>query len=641
MSAEPTDFPRRLATGAGPAVPLYFESAAHRLFAWLHRPAVQATPGLGLVICKPFGYEALCAHRSMRAFAKAAVELGVPALRFDYRGTGDSADIDPAADQIEVWGQDVAAAVSELRRLTGVERVCLLGFRLGALIATLAAARSEAVNAVIVVAPVLSGRRYLRELRTTQLAAAEPGTVICSDSQAASAGSMEVSGFSLSAATIAHLSQLDLSVLAEPPASDLLIIDRDDLPGARGWSESLTGLGVRTRYVALRGFVEMMMTAPQLAVIPQPMLAAMRDWLRSLQDAVSAPSDGDESHLGRGEPWLPAPVLPLAGQPSDAAPSERPVLLGAERTLFGIVTEPAPDEVRRRAVILLNAGATYHIGSGRVYVSLARRWARRGYVVLRMDLAGLGDSATRPGQPDNEVFPPAALEDVRIAIDFVLHHYDVRDVALGGLCSAAYHALRAAVAGLPVDRLLMVNPQNFVWNEDRMRSDLQLAEVVRNFGWYRERVLSAPAWKRLLTGRVNVWRIVGVYLHRVQIALESSVRDAARQLHIRLQRDLGSELEEIAARGVRVVFVFARGDPGVELLRIQGGSAVKRLGDRCRVHIVESADHTFTQSRARAVLEQTLSDELFVRHDKPTDAQGARPVEGPRVTNSGRPRAGS
>ena len=628
MSAEPTD-PARLASGAGSAVPLYFESSAHRLFAWLHRPAVQAAPGLGLVICKPFGFDALCAHRSMRAFAEAAVELGLPALRFDYRGTGDSDDMDPSADQIDVWQQDVAAAVSELRRQTGVQRVCLLGLRLGALLAILAAAGSEAVKAVMVVAPVLSGRRYLRELRTTQLAAAEPGTVIRNDPQGAGVGAMEVSGFSLSAATVAHLSQLDLSAPAEPPASDVLIIDRDDLPGARGWSELLPALGVRTRYVALPGFVEMVMTAPHLAVIPQSMLAAMREWLRSLPGAVSAPSPGGaESHPGRGEPRPPATVLTLVSNESrsDAAPSEHPVLLGAQRTLFGIVTKPAAAEPRRRAVILLNAGATYHIGSGRMYVSLARRWARRGYVVLRMDLAGLGDSATRPGAADNEVFPPAALEDVRAALEFLRQHYQVREVAVGGLCSAAYHALRSAVAGLPVNRLLMVNPQNFVWNEAEMRGDL--VEVVRDFCGYRERALSAAAWKRLLRGQVNVWRIVGVYLHRMRIAVESAARDVARQLHIRLPNDVGSELEEIAARGVRVVFVFARGDPGIELLRIQGGSALKRLGDRCHVHIVDSADHTFTQSRARAALEQILSDELFVRHDKPVDASVARQVAG-------------
>ena len=215
---------------------------------------------------------------------------------------------------------------------------------------------------------------------------------------------------------------------------------------------------------------------------------------------------------------------------------------------------------------------------------------------------------------------------MRTALDFLRQHYQVRDFAVGGLCSAAYHALRAAVAGLPVKRLLMVNPQNFVWNEAEMRGDL--AEVVRDFGGYRERVLSAAAWKRLLRGQVNVRRIAGVYLHRVRIAVESAARDVARALRIRLPNDVGSELEEIAARGVRVVFVFARGDPGIELLRIQGGSAVKRLGDRCHVHIVDSADHTFTQSRVRAVLEQILSDELFVRHDKPSDASGARQPAG-------------
>jgi hypothetical protein len=67
-------------------------------------------------------------------------------------------------------------------------------------------------------------------------------------------------------------------------------------------------------------------------------------------------------------------------------------------------------------------------------------------------------------------------------------------------------------------------------------------------------------------------------------------------------RDLGWELGEIAARGVSVVLVFACGDPGIELPGIQGGSAVKWFGDRRRVHIIDSLDHTFTQSGTRAAL---------------------------------------
>ena len=185
-----------------------------------------------------------------------------------------------------------------------MQRVCLLGFRLGALLAILAAAGSEAVKAVMVVAPVLSGRRYLRELRTTQLAAAEPGTVIRNDPQAPGAGAMEVSGFPLSAATVAHLSQLDLSAPVQPPASDVLIIDRDDLPGARGWSELLPALGVRTRYVALPGFVEMVMTAPHLAVIPQVHargdagVAALAPGRPASTVARQVPSPGNPAEVG-------------------------------------------------------------------------------------------------------------------------------------------------------------------------------------------------------------------------------------------------------------------------------------------------------------------------------------------------------
>jgi pimeloyl-ACP methyl ester carboxylesterase len=241
-------------------------------------------------------------------------------------------------------------------------------------------------------------------------------------------------------------------------------------------------------------------------------------------------------------------------------------------------------------------------------------------VVLRMDLAGLGDSGTRPGRADDDVFPQEALDDIRAAIEFLRASYSVGDVTLAGLCSGAYHALRAAVAGVSVNRILMINPQNYFWKPGETLNDVQLVEVVRNPGLYRERLFSLAAWKRMLTGRVNILRILKIYMQRPLLAAESTLRDIARGLHLRLPNDLGTELEEVVARGVRVVFVFARGEPGIGLLKLQAGSSVKRLAERCRIRTINSGDHVFTRSGPRAMMQEVVSQELFARPewlDKP------------------------
>jgi len=605
----------RIAAGGDEA--LYVPSGDHQLFGWLHRPPGAADARWGLVLCKPFGFEALCGHRSMRAFAGMAAELGVPVLRFDYLGTGDSEEIEGSADQIEAWTRDIANAVTELRRRTGVPRVCLLGFRLGALLSVLAARQCQ-VDALALIAPVLSGRKYLREARTAQLAAeaaeaASGGMPIAGAADSA----MEVNGFPLSAASVSRLSALDIDALDLPGISQALLIDRSDLPAARAWSRSLGERGVEVTYHALPGFVEMMLTDPQFASLPLEMLTAARGWLSTLVAASRPPcaATSAATFVSRSAVLTLTGASPGAPGCGDATITERPVFFGADETLFGIVTAPASQETRRRAVILLNAGATYHIGSGRMYVSLARRWAQRGYFVLRMDLSGLGESRARTGCADNNVFPPDAIEDMRAAIDFMTRRYGAREITFSGLCSGAYHSLRAAVAGLPLQRLLMVNAQNYFWDQTMTLEGLQLAEVVHNPTIYRERIFSARAWRRMLTGQVNIWRIVRIYLHRPVLALKSMLRDIARATGIRLRHDLGRELEAVIARGVRVVFVFARGEPGIDLLRIEAGSMVGRLGPRCRVRIIDSADHTFSRSGPRQVLEEVLSTELFARQD--------------------------
>jgi alpha-beta hydrolase superfamily lysophospholipase len=570
----------------------------------------------------------------MRAFAEAAAELGFPTLSFDYGGTGDSEDLTPGANQLEAWLQDVIAAVQELQRCTGVQRVCLLGFRLGAVLASMAASRCPQVCALIAVAPVLSGRRYLRELRTFERAAglavnaSSAAPIASRETKLAGDGHMEVSGFFLNAKTIAALQELDVQTMQAPPVSDALIIDRDDIPGAGAWREALSAAGTKTQYVTLPGFVQMMMRPPNQALIPQAMIAAMREWLLEAPDSKSAAprpvSEGPQLDVHSSSSAL---VLRSVG---GKAFQEQPVLLRPDPLLFGVVTLPPEGEVRKRGVILLNSGGDHHIGPRRLYVSLARDWAQHGYVVLRMDLSGLGDSTAQPDQPRNEMFPIGAVDDIRAAVDYIRSQHAVCDVTLAGSCSGASHAVRAAIAGLPVQRILMINPLIFFWKDGVVDpQDVQPWEVAHKPRAYLKQVSSIEAWRRLLFGDVSIWRVVQIYLNTPVMALQSRLRNLARALHIRFRDDLRWELKSLKARGVRIVFVFSQGDAGLRLLELQSGLSARELGERYCIRTIQDADHDFTRSRARAALEQVLSEELYAHPSGLLDPDRDRDVRDP------------
>jgi alpha-beta hydrolase superfamily lysophospholipase len=575
---------------------------------------------VGLIICNPFGYEAICSHRATRLLAESTAGAGIPTLRFEYSGTGNSMDIAQEDDQLLVWTQDVASAANELRRLAGVEHICLLGFRLGAALAVLAAQNPDAsIDAIVAVAPVVSGRKYLRELRTTRLAGmlgaeSSDRPPDAGENSEAETNSLEISGFQLSATTVAALPQLDLS--EHVPPMNLLVIDDVSLPTSSSWADLALSRGAAAQYERIPGVLSILKTAPQFSETPAILLETISHWLAenfNVPPLTSNPGLAQDQVPAQSiEPQL---VLNYRNTAGNSCITEQAVFFGVHSRLFGIVTTPAASEKRRRAVVLLNAGADHHIGPNRMYVALARRWARRGYTVLRMDFAGIGDSGTRPGRPINEVFPPAALEDIGDAIAFVRTRYGIADVTLVGLCSGAYHALRAAVASLPASRVLLINPQNYFWKEGMTVNDMQLGELVRNPSLYRSRAFSIESWKRLFTGKIDVFYIAKILGNSFFLAIESGLREVARRLRIRIPNDLGWELQAVTARGVRVIFVFARDEPGIKLLKIQAGSFVARVGDRCRIHILEGGDHVFSKPGPRSRMEDILDSELFAAFD--------------------------
>ncbi len=584
------------------ARPLYFPSGSRTLFGWLHAGRGANPSDMGVVICKPFGYEAICAQESLRAFADTCAAAGVDTLRFDYSGTGDSTDSTDEGDEISQWCEDICAAIDTLQRTCGTRRICLLGMRLGALLGALVAAQRR-IDCLIAVAPVTTGRRYLRELRAFQAGASAATTTAVDDRPDPE---LEVAGFRLSARAVATLKRIDLTEVAVAPDTAALILDRSDLADADRWANRLEASGVEVRYAALPGYLEMVST-PHASVIPVAMIAAIRDWLETR--AMSTAGAEARATITK----IPAGARMRVRSESGVELTERATFIDGERTLFAIVTEPVeavPADSGARGVILLNCGATSHIGPNRMSVDIARQWAAKGYVVLRLDIAGLGDSGSRPGEPRNQVYPPGALYDIGIAVEFLRRRRGVRKITLVGLCSGAYHALRSAISGLPVNKVLLINPLTFYWRQGDTLADLQISEVMRNPGVYFENAFSMRHWRKLLRGHVNLWRVVKVFVRRGWLAIDSTLRDLCRRLGIRIVDDLGWDLASVAQRDIPMVFIFARSDTGLALLRNQGGSMVNRLGEHCRIHVIDGADHIFSQHGPRMELVKLLDAEL-------------------------------
>ncbi len=132
-------------------------------FGCFHEPTGASRRETVAVLCSSFGRESIRIHRSFRQVADRMSAAGFGVLRFDLAGCGDSAG-DVEVMSVARWRGDVAAAIEEALRRSGASSVCLIGARLGASLAALAAADRADVATVALWAPVLSGSDYLDEL---------------------------------------------------------------------------------------------------------------------------------------------------------------------------------------------------------------------------------------------------------------------------------------------------------------------------------------------------------------------------------------------------------------------------------------------------------------------------------------------
>lgn len=141
----------------------HFGISDEPLLGTYHPAQGDTKPGCGVLLCNPFGEEAIRSHRIFRVMAARLAREGVSVLRFDYFGTGDSSGASGEGMPAR-WERDIRQAHDELVRRSGASNITWVGLRYGANLALSASMRPVRLDRLILWDPFISGSTCLAEL---------------------------------------------------------------------------------------------------------------------------------------------------------------------------------------------------------------------------------------------------------------------------------------------------------------------------------------------------------------------------------------------------------------------------------------------------------------------------------------------
>lgn len=489
------------------------------------------------------------------------------------------------------------------------------------MLAALATGDDEIENLVLW-APITNGRGFIREMTVVDMMSEAPRE------RTSSTGIIDAAGFRIFPDTVAALTTCSL-LQSKPRCRRVLLASRFDAPPNERLVEHFTGCGITVEEQMLPGVTEMLVE-PHKGQVPDIAIQQITTWLSqnaSVNDRVSS-----ELLCLKCDPAadMPGQIEVLV---SGAVIRESAWRIGQSPDLFGILSEPAlAPSAELPTIVLLNAGAAYRIGPGRMNVEMARQFSAQGFRCLRLDLCGLGDSVTQAASDENNSYAATAFRDIEAALSALRERLGPQKFVLMGLCSGAYAAFQSAVQFTDPDLVesVLINPLTYYWRDGMSIEDAPTSDLIQEH-YYLTSALQPDKWLKLLSGRSHIGirgalRIVARRLglakrSRPQVAAErcssaaTAVSSPAGPSHPETE-DLTNDLKQVMAAGRHLSMFFSTSDPGYSILTSKAGRQTKHMLKRGQLSLkfLEDSDHTFSRHAARRKLIDALSDHLRQRY---------------------------
>ena len=144
---------------------------------------------------------------------------------------------------------------------------------------------------------------------------------------------------------------------------------------------------------------------------------------------------------------------------------------------MGMVT--IPDDLEKAPVIVLfNAGLLHRAEPYRMNVLVCRQLAQIGYIAVRIDLSGKGDTPARPQMSNRE---SVALDWAYIK-QSLQNEFGKRKLILFGLCSGADNSIKIAAQDEDVVGLILLDP---ISRQDQSFKSRQIRRKITNLHKWR------------------------------------------------------------------------------------------------------------------------------------------------------------
>jgi len=547
-------------------------------FGWFH-PGGRAR---GVVLCGPVGEEADYVHGAWRELAEQLARGGLSTLRFDYPGLGASLDLAQRRDASTAWVESIKSAIDWLKTEAAIDDVAVVGMRLGAGLALRCARETGGVSRLVLIAPVVSGAAFQRELALTAMLSS------AADSSA-NERARSVAASVFTAEQTFDVGNLRFSQDGQNPARQVLILSTaSGDPCALG--ARLAALGAEVTQEAFPGYAALMVQ-PDGALYPEVAFGKVVDWLR----------DGSRPSAAPSIPGALRGPLTAALRPPGAL--ETPVVFRDDAPLFGVLCRPDTPRKGRPGIIFMNTEAVAQAGTNRIWVSMARRFAADGFTSLRFDISGVGDSPGRTETAGRRPVMKEACADVGSAIGW-LQTQGCSTITLVGFCWGAQLACNVALEDDRIARLILINSPRHFWDLETDK------EPPRSLNTYLRRFLDFAKWSSLLRGKISLVELAQFVGRLIFLTLKSIYRWAAGA------EDLSAKaiqrLRSLHTRGVQTGFFH--GDDDTFLREIEDYLRVDRhqLAELLSIHthFFPNVHHRFADDRSLAGLVQAVGDYL-------------------------------